>query len=104
MRKRFVMMALIALAQSEATPLFAHSWYPHECCHDGDCAPADNVVRLAPTIRNASYFRVTSKFGTVDVPASFPTRDSPDGRMHICMNYGPFGSLEILCVFVPPGM
>ena len=24
-------------------PTWAHSWYPKECCYDGDCAPVDAV-------------------------------------------------------------
>ena len=23
----------------------AVSWYPHECCHDGDCRPVSRIVR-----------------------------------------------------------
>jgi len=82
----------------------AHSWYPPECCHDVDCEPVELVARLVPRGGGPAQLLVTSKHGPVIIPASFPVRDSKDGHMHICMSYDPFGSIEVLCVFVPPSM
>ena len=49
-RNRVPMRGAIVAALTVTTlfPTFAlaHSWYPHRCCHDLDCFPADMVRRL----------------------------------------------------------
>jgi hypothetical protein len=45
---------------------------------------------------------VTSKYGRAIVPQGFPVRESKDGRMHVCMRYSEFGTMEVICLFVPP--
>ena len=74
----------------------AHSWYPWDCCHDDDCAPADRVDAVS-----TEFMVVTSKHGTAFVPASMPRRDSQDGRVHICMRKTDTG-MSPICVFLPP--
>ena len=81
------------------TPAAAHEWYPIDCCSGLDCAPVEQV-QLMP---NAEMI-VTSKHGTTLVPASFPTRDSRDHRMHVCMRPDGSGSMRTICVFLPPAM
>jgi hypothetical protein len=78
-------------------PTWAHSWYPKECCHDGDCAPVDVVGWFQPNDGKTPLLVVTSKHGTVVIPREFPRQSSPDGRMHICIQ-GPY----VMCLFMPP--
>lgn len=89
--KWFIPLALVA------TPAMAHDWYPTECCHGMDCAPVERVEVMP----NASL-AVTSKHGTAIVPATFPTRESKDHRMHVCMRRGDAGAMRPICVFLPP--
>ena len=97
-----LIQAMIIASTSLAPPAMAHSWYPSECCQQIDCAPVDSVTRLVPKGGGPAELLVTSKHGTVIIPAGFPVRESRDGRIHICMGYGPFGSRELLCLFMPP--
>jgi hypothetical protein len=80
----------------------AHSWYPPECCHDVDCAPVESISRIQPEDGSAPLLRVTSRVGTIVIPAGFPARHSKDHRMHICLSYDEFGGRALLCWFVPP--
>jgi hypothetical protein len=111
MSRKWLLAALLAAA----TPSAAHDWYPMECCSGLDCAPVDTVEILqGPAI--ASFLPnpaqasppggmlVTSKHGSVVVPANFPRRESKDHRMHVCMRPGQGGSMRLLCIFMPPAM
>ena len=55
--------------------LLAHSWYPSECCGDGDCHPVP-CAQLRTVQREP--------------------KPSQDGQCHICIHRG-----NILCIFVP---
>jgi hypothetical protein len=111
MSRKWLLAALLATA----TPAAAHDWYPMECCHGMDCAPVEKVEILeAPAV--ASFLPnsaqpaplggmlVTTKHGSVIVPANFPRRESKDHRMHACMRPGQGGSMRLLCIFMPPAM
>jgi len=110
MSKKWLLAALIATA----TPAAAHDWYPLECCHGLDCAPVDKVEMIqgpamasmlgTATSTPIGSMLVTTKHGTVIVPANFPRRESKDSRMHVCMRPGEGGSMRLLCIFMPPAM
>jgi len=102
MSKRWFLAALMA-----ATPAAAHDWYPHECCHDQDCAAVEKIEMLpTPTADGAGSVAasmvVTTKYGSALVPASFPRRESKDHRMHACMLPDGAGKMRLLCIFMPP--
>lgn len=44
---------------------------------------------------------VTTKHGSVVVPADFPRRESKDNRMHACMRPTANG-MRLICIFFPP--
>jgi len=74
------------------------SWYPMECCHDGDCRPVVKIVR-APH----GLWMTTVDGNTVLVGPSNRRLPSRDQRWHICIN----NDIEavpdtIRCVFEPP--
>ncbi len=81
----------------------AHDWYPHECCHDKDCAPVESMTRIAPAGDGTPYMVVTSKHGKAILRRDFPTRESKDSRMHVCLGQYDTGEKEVMCLFIPPG-
>lgn len=96
-----------------ASPAAAHDWYPMECCHGMDCAAVEKVEILPgpamatlgpvdPSATGPSAMVVTTKHGTVLVPADFPRRESQDNRMHACMRPTGAGTMKLLCIFMPP--
>ena len=111
MSKKWFLAALLVAAT--ATPVAAHDWYPIECCSGMDCAVVEKVeVAPAPGISgilgSPAYASgpgsmiVTTKHGTVVVPANFPRRESKDNQMHACMRPTSDGGMRLLCLFLPP--
>jgi hypothetical protein len=112
MSKKWVLAALLAAA----TPAAAHDWYPIDCCSGMDCAPVEKVeilpgaaiASLLPTPPPAqtpvSGILVTTKHGSVVVPANFPRRESKDHRMHACMRPAQGGNMRLICIFLPPAI
>lgn len=108
---------LLAALLMVATPAAAHDWYPIECCSSMDCAPVEKVEILSPPAM-ASMFSapaqaapatpgamiVTTKHGSVVVPASAQRRESRDHRMHACMRPADGGTMRLICIFMPPSM
>lgn len=82
----------------------AHSWYPMECCHEMDCAPA-KVEIVRPMAAGMSLsplptaMLVTTPHGSIIVPADFKSKDSPDGQAHACILNG-----KLICLWLPPAM
>ncbi len=103
MTKKWFLAALLV-----ATPAAAHDWYPHECCHDQDCAAVDKIEMVPQKTSDGAgstpVMAVTTKWGTALVPASFPRRKSQDHRMHACMLPDGRGKMRLLCLFMPPSM
>src|SRR5262245_35964782 len=96
--------ALLGLAVACALPAQAHDWYPKECCHDNDCAPVESIAR-SNTLAASSELPttvVTTKHGTAMIPPNLQRRESKDNRMHACMNPGPMGKMQLICIFTPP--
>jgi hypothetical protein len=96
MRLQFLRLGWLPAILLVAGPASAHDWYPYECCHELDCAPVDAIDT------SSGELVVTTKLGTVAVPASFARRESKDHRMHVCMRPGEAGAMRLLCVFLPP--
>jgi hypothetical protein len=112
MSRKWLLAALLVAA---ATPAAAHDWYPIECCSGMDCAPVEKVEILpGPAMANVlstpaqagplDAMLVTTKHGSVVVPANFPRRESKDHRMHACMRPGQNGTMRLICIFLPPAM
>ena len=109
MSKKWFLVALLSVS----TPAAAHDWYPIECCHALDCAavqkvemmPAPGITGILGSPAYASTIGemiVTTKHGTVVVPANFPRRESKDNQMHACMRPTSEGGMRLLCLFLPP--
>jgi hypothetical protein len=83
-----------------AANVFAHDWYPVECCTQQDCAPAETVVR-----RDDGSYTLTAHGMSVVIPADYPHwRRSPDGRIHVCLRKLPSGSISLVCAFRDAGL
>jgi hypothetical protein len=93
MRRSVLAAGVVTLCIVIITPLlqhtlaWAHSWYPKECCRDTDCAPVNHVAWTVPRDGGVPQMIVTSSVGTVTIPINFPRRESPDGRMHVCIQF-----------------
>jgi len=71
-------------------------------------APVDKVeimpVQSAGIMGSSSppdTMMITTKHGTVIVPANFPRRESQDNRMHACIRPSGNGA-RLICLFMPP--
>lgn len=100
--RRLGIFALIALPTIGVTSLaHGHSWYPHECCSDRDCEPADTVDTDA-----TGHMIVVVGRRRIWIPFGLESRLSPDGRVHICFRVLT-GELDgstftmPLCLFMP---
>ncbi len=80
-----------------------------------DCAPVEKVEMLpGPAIASMlsspaqadalGAMLVTTRHGSVVVPANFPRRESKDNQMHACMRPGQGGSMRLICIFMPPAI
>ena len=107
-RIKAIRSALVALpslvGMAALAPANGHDWYPQDCCNGMDCAPVESVVRLVPAGGGKSQIVVASKHGKVSVPLDFPVRESKDSRMHVCMRRHDSGDMDLICLFVPPGV
>jgi hypothetical protein len=77
------------------------AWYPAKCAGIDYCAAVEHVIWAAPRDGRAAQLMFTSLHGTATAQAGFTTRDSRDHRMHVCMQFSPFGDLEVTCLLVP---
>jgi hypothetical protein len=73
------------------------SWYPHECCHQGDCRPVIRVQRGPEGL-----WMTTSDGLTVLVGPRDARRASRDMRWHLCIAPDDTETQKIRCVFEPP--
>jgi len=92
-----------------ATAAAAHDWYPIECCSGMDCAPVEKVeiisLQSAGIMGSAPLpgsMLITTKHGSVIVPANFPRRESKDNQMHACIRPSTGGTPRLICLFLPP--
>ncbi len=92
-----------------ATTAAAHDWYPMECCSGMDCAPVEKVeivpmqsAGIMGTQTLPGTMLITTKHGSVIVPANFPRRESKDNRMHACIRSSAGGNVRLICLFMPP--
>ena len=73
------------------------SWYPTECCHDGDCRPVATVKRA----RNGLWLTTVDGY-TILVGPKDVRRHSHDTRWHVCIGTEQDDPTPRLrCVFEP---
>jgi hypothetical protein len=59
------------------------------------------VPWTVPDNGGAARLTVSAAGATAMVRRTFVTLGAPDGAMHVCMRYDPFGDLEVTCLMVP---
>jgi hypothetical protein len=97
------MRSPIVLALSLLTTVtLAHSWYPPECCSEGDCRPVPCAGLNVETKRSGhgeSYVVITyTEAGKVYSMMRDKEKPSPDAFCHACFQRGTF---NMRCVFTP---
>jgi hypothetical protein len=70
------------------------SWYPKECCRDGDCRPVTRVQK-----QQDGFLLTTEDGATLYVSSSSVRRYSLDNRWHVC--FGAYEEHRVVCVFEP---
>jgi hypothetical protein len=76
----------------------AVSWYPRECCHDGDCRPVSHIVRAPQGLWMTTVDNQTVLVGPSD--RRLPSRDM---RWHLCITYDVEAESNLVrCIFEPP--
>lgn len=100
-----IWLSLALLLGPGGNPVWAHSWYPYDCCSDRDCWPmgADaDAKEPDPRIVPGGYLTHDGHF-----MAQRDTRPSRDGRFHTCRAGGSLTGKLItpsggpFCLFVP---
>jgi hypothetical protein len=83
------------LACFAAATLLAHSWYPPDCCGDGDCHP----VPCREISKAKNNYWVWQGYYFTQPQHHF----SPDGACHVCLDrkYPLMGTLVPRCIFTP---
>jgi hypothetical protein len=72
------------------------SWYPVECCHDGECRPAERLKIAA----GGEWFRTTDGI-TILADWRAERRPSKDNRWHICIGADDTEVPFVRCIFEP---
>jgi hypothetical protein len=62
------LVAVMCLAMVAAVQVKAHSWYPHECCSQYDCAPVLEVTWVASDPDKLPVMVVRTQVGTAAAP------------------------------------
>jgi len=73
------------------------SWYPMECCHNGDCRPVATIQRAVNGLWMTTVDGLTVLVGPND-----RRRASRDMRWHICVGADDTATPKIRCIFEPP--
>ena len=93
--------AFCVITAQAAFPANTPSWYPQACGSTDYCAPVEHVDFAVLVGGRAPRLIVSSIHGSAFILRPFPVRESGDRRVHVCMRYDPFGSLEVTCLIVP---
>lgn len=74
------------------------TWYPNECCRDGDCRPVA-VIRRAS---QGAWFTTVDGI-TILTDRHAERRPSKDMRWHICIGLDDTQTPFVRCIFEPVG-
>jgi hypothetical protein len=99
MAKKLCLAAVLIATAS--IPAVANDWYPPECNRLHACAPVDKIAWVRGEGAGSPLLVVSSMHGAAVVPSNLKALRSEDDRVHVCMQYDPFGTLEVTCLLVP---
>lgn len=94
-------MAGLANVVFGCPPVYAHEWYPFECCAQHDCMHA----RAIETDGRGGMTVIVGDL-RIGIPKGFAPRTSLDNRIHVCFRMYPNeidGNIIItpVCLFLP---
>lgn len=95
-------LAMIASADTARTHTHANkdgttiSWYPVECCHDGDCRPVASINRT----RQGLWMTTVDGYKILADPRE-QRRPSRDLHWHICVGTDDTETPIVRCIFEP---
>ena len=91
-----VIACAVSWAHSHVDERNKVTWYPIECCHDGDCRPAEQLKHAA----GGEWFRTIDGV-TILADQRVERRTSVDGRWHICIGVDDTETPFVRCIFEP---
>jgi hypothetical protein len=100
MMAKQLFLAAVLIASSSISSA-ANDWYPTECHSLHVCAPVVNIAWVRPEGAGGPLRIVSSMHGAAVVPSNLKALRSEDDRVHVCMQYDPFGTLAVTCLLVP---
>jgi hypothetical protein len=80
-----MVLKMLVAAVLFASPSFAHSWYPADCCSGKDCMPAEEVIKVGKGEYRVLYKDDEGKVRSIFVPPQIRPRLSRDVKAHICV-------------------
>src|SRR5215467_11145405 len=95
------LVLLATIVNFYSATAMAHGWYSTEYCNSRDCAPVEGLTCSLPTSTGTPQLGVRPKRGNVTAPGA-PVRRAKDGRMPACVLQNEVGSLDVMCLFIPP--
>ena len=91
-------LILLIMAFLLSREVFAHSWYPQNCCSSVDCEvlPVENINETADGWHVQMCSTTRPGLCTAGFIKRGQERHSEDGRFHLCFN-----ATRIICFFQP---
>jgi hypothetical protein len=89
---------VVAWAHTHADAGGTVSWYPADCCHDGDCRPVAEINHASHGI----WFTTIDGI-TILTDTHAERRPSKDMRWHICIGIDDTQTMFVRCIFEPSG-
>ena len=83
-----VAVLLMILSYLFTLAVSAHSWFPHECCGNGDCK------EIIEWRTEGDQWIIKTNEMTKIVPTTFPIRPSQDNKRYLCAT-----KLSVYCIF-----
>jgi hypothetical protein len=90
-----------AFIGAAAAAAAANAWYSPACATTHFCAPVEGVAWQVPERGGAGHLVVRSAYGDGVLRHAFEVEEARDGALHVCLQYDPFGDLEVTCLMVP---
>ena len=97
--KKIIGAAILSIAATNAVA--ANDWYPASCHSIQLCAPVLSMSWVEQEHAGAATLLVSSMYGKAVVANDVHPFKSQDERVHVCLQYDPFGTLQVTCLLVP---
>lgn len=99
----FGVFVALNLAMSTVAPAVLADDLPLTCCPQ-TCRSVEQAAVTRSRADGMPSEVWLRGFGTLKVLEDAISVSSPDGKLHVCVGYGPFGDPHIKCILVPQAM